>query len=189
MFINKEAPSLMQIPWLVPVDPAVYAADVKNVSFPVFRKCPRCKSAVRLHRNGFYPRYAVVRGMEYLFRICRYLCPSCQRTVSLLPLFLFSHFQHDKNSILTSLRAFFSGRKPPGHCSRQLISFWRRRFLDNLPAIISALRERGWPDALPDGVKEKAIKVADRLSLSPSDSTSKVNLENRVLANFMALSF
>jgi len=179
----------MQLPRLVPVEPSVYAADVKNVSFPVFKECPICKSAVRLHRNGFYFRYAIVCGLEYLIQICRYLCPSCQRTISLLPLFLFSHFQYDKNSILASLRAFFSGKKPSGHFSRQLISFWRRRFLKNLLAIISALRERGWRDALPDGAKEKAIKVADRLSLSPSDSTSKVNLENRVLANFMALSF
>jgi transposase-like protein len=75
----------MQISWLVPVEPAVYAADVKNVSFPVIRKCPCCKSAARLHRNGFYPRYAIICGMEYLLRICRYLCPSCQRTISLLP--------------------------------------------------------------------------------------------------------
>lgn len=179
----------MQLPWLVPVDPAVYATNVKNVSFPVFKECPICKSAVRLHRNGFYPRYAIVCRLEYLIQICRYLCPSCQRTISLLPLFLFCHFQHDKNSILTCLRAFFSGKKHPDAFSRQLVSFWCRRFLKNLPAIISALREREWLDALPGGDKEKAIKVAERLSLWPSDSTSRVNLHNRILTNFMALSF
>ncbi len=179
----------MQISWLLPVEPSVYAADVKNVTFPVFEECPICKSLVRLQRHGFYPRYAVVWGIAYLIKICRYLCPSCQRTVSLLPLFLFCHFQHDRESILACLRAFFSGKKPPGAFSRQLVSFWRRRFITNLPAIISALRERGWLSALPGGEKEKAIKVAERLSFWPSDPTSKVNLENRVLANFMALSF
>jgi len=179
----------MQIPWLVPVEPSVYAADVKNVSFPVIKRCPICKSAVRLQRHGFYPRYAVVWKVEYLIRICRYLCPSCKGTVSLLPLFLFCRFQHDRESILNSLRAFFSGKRPPGTFSRQLVAFWSRRFLTNLPAIISALRGIGWLDALPGTDKEKAIKVAERLSLSPSDSTSRVNLENRILANFMALSF
>lgn len=179
----------MQLPWLVPVEASVYAADVKNVSFPVFKECPMCKSFVRLHRNGFYPRYAVVWGIVYLIKICRYLCPSCQRTVSLLPLFLFCHFQHNRESILACLRAFFSGKKPPVIFSRQLVSFWCRRFLTNLPAIISALRERGWLSALPGNEQEKAIKVVERLSLSPSDPTSKVNLENRILANFMALSF
>jgi transposase-like protein len=179
----------MQIPWLLPVDPSVYADNVKSVSFPVLKECPCCRSSVRLQRHGFYPRYAVVWRVDYLIRICRYLCPSCKRTVSLLPLFLFSHFQHDKNSILASLRDFFSGKKPPGIFSRQLVSFWRRRFLANIPAIVSALRERGWQDALPGGEQAKAIKIAERLSLSPSDTTSKVNLNNRILANFMALSF
>jgi len=179
----------MQIPWLLPVDPSVYANDVKNVSFPVLKECPCCKSLIRLQRHGFYPRYAIIWGTEYLIRICRYLCPSCLRTVSLLPLFLFSHFQHDRESILNSLRDFFSGRNHPGILSRQLVSFWCRRFLANLPAIVSALRERGWQEALPKGDQEKAIKVAERLSLSPSDTTSRVNLNNRVLANFMALSF
>lgn len=179
----------MQIPWLLPVEPSVYANDVKNVSFPVLKECPCCKSAVRLHRNGFYPRYAIVWNTEYLIKICRYLCPSCERTVSLLPLFLFSHFQYDRNSILTSLRALFSGKKHPGIFSRQLVSFWQRRFIANIPAIVSALRERGWQDVLPGKDRKKAIKVAERLSLSPSDTTSKVSINNRVLANFMALSF
>ena len=179
----------MQIPWLVPVDPAVYAADVKNVGLPVFKECPICKSSVRLHRHGFYSRYAVVREVESIIKICRYLCPSCQGTISLLPFFIFSYFQHDKNSILTSLRAFLSGKKQVSVFSRQLVSFWCRRFLDNLPAIISALRERGWLDILPGDDRKKAIKAAERLSLSPSDTTSWVNLHNRVLANFMALSF
>jgi hypothetical protein len=82
-----------------------------------------------------------------------------------------------------------SGKKQVSVFSRQLVSFWCRRFLDNLPAIISALRERGWLDILPGDDRKKAIKAAERLSLSPSDTTSWVNLHNRVLANFMALSF
>lgn len=43
----------MQNPLVGAGGTAVYAADVKNVSFPVFKECSLCKSAVRL-QNGFY---------------------------------------------------------------------------------------------------------------------------------------
>jgi hypothetical protein len=112
-----------------------------------------------------------------------------RKTISLLPHFLLPYFQHTRDTILQSLRARF--QKLSFSLCRQLTAYYHKRFLNNLPAIISVLRELGWREKLPDDFNKRAIKLVERLELTPPrDLTSpEVNLSNRIIANFMASSF
>lgn len=178
----------MQIPWNLPVKLSTYAKDRYSVVFPVLTKCPCCNSAVKLKRHGFYERNALAGRRCYRISICRYLCPSCLKTVSLLPWFLLPHFQHNRNTILKSLKEIF--KKVTLALCRQLVAFYRKRFLTNIPAIVSALREQHWRERLPEDKNKVAIKIVNRLIFTrASETTSQVNLSNRILANFMARSF
>jgi len=174
----------LQIIWSLPVKISIYAKDRNSVMFPVIEKCPICGTGAKLVRHGFYSRYALFRNRSYRLDICRYLCRSCLKTISLLPWFLLPYFQHTRNTILMTLRNWLSGR--PAFVCRQLVAFYRQRFYQNIPAIITALRETGWLDSLPENDKEKAIKVVDRLMIT---ITTPSRYSNRVLTNFMASSF
>ncbi|MCG9969980.1 DUF6431 domain-containing protein [Pelotomaculum terephthalicicum JT] len=180
----------MQIPWNLPVKLSIYAKDKYSVVFPVLTKCPCCNSAVKLKRHGFYERNALAGKRCYRISICRYLCPACLKTVSLLPWFLLPYFQHNRNTILKSLRD--SLKKTTATLCRQLAAFYHKRFLANIPAIVSALRERHWRERLPADKNKGAIKIVRRLNFTRASETTlaEVNsLSNRVLANFMARSF
>ena len=179
----------MQITWFLPVKLSTYAKDHYSVVFPVINRCPCCQAGVRLTRHGFYQRNVLLEANEFRINICRYFCPSCRRTVSLLPHFLLPYFQHTREVLLKSLQETLL-RLSPQSLGRQIAAFYRQRFLFNLPAIINALREQHWREVLPLDENSKAIKVVERLIFTPLKvTTSKVNLNNRVLANFMALSF
>lgn len=49
--------------------------------------CPQCQTQHSLIAHGFYSRTLVDAGFDDSIRVRRYLCRSCQRTVSLLPEF------------------------------------------------------------------------------------------------------
>lgn len=178
----------MQLIWDFGIGLREYAARVQQVVFPLLLDCPVCGAGVRLHRHGFYFRNVLARAAEYRVAIARYICRSCQHTVSLLPLFLVPRFQTARNVILESLIASFSKGKTQPY--RQMAYYYRRRFARNLNAIIAALRDVGYRERLPDGDNERAIKVVDRLKIvTPPDSPVRNgHFSIRVLSNFMALS-
>ncbi len=180
----------MQIPWNLPVKLSIYAKDRYSVVFPVLTECPCCSSTVKLKRHGFYERNALAGNRCYRISICRYLCPSCLKTVSLLPWFLLPYFQHNRNTILKSLWESF--KKITSTLSHQLATFYNKRFLANIPAIVSALRGQHWRERLPEDKNKGAIKIVNRLKFTRTSETTlaEVNsLSNRILANFMAKSF
>ena len=179
----------MQILWKLPVKLSVYAKDRYSVVYPVISKCPCCNASVRLRRHGFYKRNVLVKNKCFRIDICRYRCPSCLKTISLLPHFLLPYFQHTRDTILQSLRAWFQKLSP--FLCRQLTAFYHERFLNNIPAIISVLRELGWREKLPDDCNKRAIKLVERLELTPPRDliSTGVNLSNRIIANFMASLF
>ena len=180
----------MQIPWYLPVKLSIYAKDKYSVVFPVLTKCPCCNCAVKLKRHGFYERNALAGKRCYRISICRYLCPSCLKTVSLLPWFLLPYFQHNRNTILKSLRESF--KKTAGAIDRQLAAYYHKRFLANIYAIVSALREQHWRERIPADKNKGAIKIVRRLNFTWASETTLVevkSLSNRILANFMARSF
>lgn len=175
----------MQITWYPGISLASYARNRYCVQFPLLLKCPICGAEIKLHRHGFYSRNVIAQRREYRIDICRYLCRSCKGTVSLLPAFLLPYFQQTRISILQSLKSSFSRRLLRPY--RQLAIFYCQRFVRNLPAIINALREKRLLYHIPDGEKEKAIKVIGRLANTPPRAmTSKGHYANRILYNFMA---
>ena len=178
----------MQVVWDFGVGLKEYAEKFSQIVFPLLLECPCCGAGTPLERHGFYFRNALEMADEYRIAIARYLCKSCRHTVSLLPSFLLPHFQRTKAVILESLRAVFSRKGLLPY--RQAASFYKRRFLRNLNAIIAAFRDTGLTERLPDTKNERATKLVDRLSklTLPDCPVGKGQFSTRILANFMALS-
>ncbi|MGE5485868.1 MAG: DUF6431 domain-containing protein [Ignavibacteriales bacterium] len=178
----------MQIVWDFGVGIKEYVENFSSIVFPLLLECPVCGAGIPLERHGFYPRNALPCAVEYRISIVRYLCKSCCHTVSLLPSFLLPRFQHTREVILESLRALFSRRRLLPY--RQIAYLYRERFLRNVQAIVSALRDAGYHERLPDDENERAIKLVDRLSMLtlPDSPVGNGQFFSRVLTNFMALS-
>lgn len=178
----------MQVVWDFGVGVKEYAEKFSQIVFPLLLECPCCGAGTPLERHGFYFRNALEMAEEYRIAVARYLCKSCRHTVSLLPSFLLPHFQRSKAVILESLRALFSRKGLLPY--RQAASFYKRRFLGNLNAIIAAFRDRGYREPLNNTENESAIKLVDQLSklTLPDCPVGKGQFSTRVLTNFMALS-
>ena len=177
----------MQIPWFPGVTLKEYVKDRNSAIFPIILKCPICGAEVKLYRHGFYSRNVITPRQEYCINICRYICRSCRRTISLLPIYLLPYFQQDRQSILKSLRDYFTyGVSWP---YRQIAEWYRQRFLRNLAAIIGGLREERLIYRVPDDKNEKAIKVMGGLAASLARAmTVNGHFTNHILYNFMAYS-
>lgn len=65
----------------------------KGNSFPEIYRCS-CGYEGRLRKHGFYERNALSLRGCFRIPVQRYLCPSCERTFSLLPSFLHPRFQY-----------------------------------------------------------------------------------------------
>ncbi|MGI6405439.1 MAG: hypothetical protein ACOX2E_02970 [Syntrophaceticus sp.] len=100
-----------------------------------------------------------------------------------MPHFLLPYFQHTRDTILQSLRARF--QKLSFSLCRQLTAYYHKRFLNNLPAIISVLRELGWREKLPDDFNKRAIKLVERLELTCRQLTAYYH--KRFLNNLPAI--
>ncbi len=70
-----------------------YVERCSGLVFPRPNECPQCRVADTLIGHGFYERKALSPTQVYVFRIKRWYCTACQRTVSLLPSFLL-RFRH-----------------------------------------------------------------------------------------------
>lgn len=175
----------MQIYWNFKLSPATYARQDRDfILFPLLPHCPSCHANVRLYRHGFYERNVVTTCSEYRIIICRYLCRSCRVTISLLPSFLLPRFQRCRITILEALKNFFvSGIQG---LYRQIMTFYIKRFRQNILALILGFREVGLMLKVPPDDKEKAIKLIellfDTLAGDPNSTEPHVQL------NFMALS-
>jgi len=175
----------LQIYWDFKLSPATYARqDRAFILFPLLLQCPACHANIRLYRHGFYMRNALTRHFEYRVIICRYLCRSCRATISLLPSFLLPRFQRCRITILEALKHFIvSGIQG---LYRQIMTFYIRRFRQNMMAMILRFREVGLMLKVPPDEKEKAIKLTELLLGTLAGAPS--NTEPHVRLNFMALS-
>ncbi len=139
----------------------------KNNLFPELYGCPNpcCSFKGRLRRHGFYTRFALTLTATYLIFIQRYYCPSCKRTVSLLPSFLAPNFQYTLACIFFSFYQIAVRRLTLEHIaskinlcsgrtemSYQHICFYRRRLLENRPLIIGFLGSKEMVMTEPDPV-------------------------------------
>lgn len=159
-----------------------YAKRGKENNFPEVDKCPCCRGKVRLRRHGFFWRNALQRGNQYRIPICRLKCPSCQKTVSLLPDFLIPHFQYTLSAVLEQLRAGLLG-KTVGYY--QLVQFYRKRFLAQLKQVEMFFRDEGFRGILPKDTKAKAIKLLEMV-LALGKATFLRRSTGHFTSNFMA---
>lgn len=173
----------MQIIHSFGISPSVYHRRGTDNDFPPIRVCPRCLYPGILTKHGFYWRNAVFLGWELRIPIRRYKCSSCHQTVSILPDFLLPNFQHGLAFIIKALHDFFTRGKRT--ICRQLLQFYRRRFLKNLNRIQAFFRDLGFKGVI--GEKEKAIKLLEMIhaAFSKAETFAK-RFQEHFLHNFMA---
>lgn len=140
------------------VDVAKYSELGKSNEFPELDCCPMCRAKKRLKRHGFYKRNAIESGAKiYRIPICRLICSDCGKTISILPTFLLPYFQHTMDFIIRILLTSWIVYRLL--CSRQLRRFYEKRAYGKITEIELFIREQGNRKALPDELKEKAIKM------------------------------
>jgi hypothetical protein len=141
----------------------------KNNLFPEFFGCPYpgCSYQGRLRRHGFYSRNILTFRATLPIVIQRYFCPICKHTISLLPSFLLPHFQYSLACIFFCLFRTFITRltlvqiaqainqiSHHTEMSHQHLTFYRKRFLANIPLIIGFFgsREFVFSKACPESI-------------------------------------
>lgn len=159
----------------------------KETEYPTISHCPHCNRFINLWHHGYYERHVPTVDRVWNLDICRYICPHCHKTVSLLPWFLLPYFQYPRDTILHTLREHFLSQTS-GIISRQLNQFYAKRFMGNLKAIILIFRDKGFYETLPENEKQKAIKLVEWLQdTCPSASIQMIDENCKHFHNFMAL--
>ena len=142
----------MQIIIEIIVGAAEYQEHGKDYPFPDLTGtiCPQCKNSLLL-RHGYYKRWLILPNFEGQIHIRRYRCPSCGRTISLLPSFahpgrtygiafiigVLSQYYVETQGVMDAIRRF--AMESVATCSRQLLRHFRNRFEENLSALISEM--------------------------------------------------
>ena len=120
--------------------------------------CPQCQAQHSLTAHGFYTRTLVDAGFDGTIRVRRYLCRSCQRTVSLLPEFTLPYLRFS----ISVISLFLVARLLQGatlaaaatHAAQATMpyqrgQFWLRRFHRQAAALCVALAALAAPPAAP----------------------------------------
>lgn len=143
----------MQILVEVMMSPEEYTRRYEEIEWPVLEVCPVCGAHARLQGHGSYLRNGLPsKETELVVMVHRLLCPVCRKTVSLLPSFLLPYFQYTARFIVESLLG-------KAMSYRELLRFHWRRFLVNANRVLAFLRDLGMKERLPEGEKEKAMKL------------------------------
>jgi len=122
------------------------------------RDCPQCQAQRPLTAHGFYTRTLIDIGFDGAIRVRRYLCQSCQRTVSLLPQFVLPYLRSSLQVIAQFLLARLLHRQSLTAASAQAAmpyqrgQFWVRRFRHRAEELCPALAALTQPAAAPDFV-------------------------------------
>jgi len=125
-----------------------YAEEIADPDHHRPEHCPQCQDRHRLIAHGFYSRTLVDDGFDGSIRVRRYLCRSCQRTVSLLPEFALPYLRFSVSVISLFLVArLFDGRtlQASGAAAAQPAmpyqrgQFWIRRFQRQAAGLCAAL--------------------------------------------------
>ncbi len=125
-----------------------YAEEIADPNRHRPDHCPQCQSRHRLIAHGFYRRTLVDARFDGDIRVRRYLCPSCRRTVSLLPEFALPYLRFSVSVIALFLVArLLDGRtlQASGVAAAQPAmpyqrgQFWIRRFQRQAASLCAAL--------------------------------------------------
>ena len=119
--------------------------------------CPQCQDKHPLTAHGFYTRTLIDTAFDGVIRVRRYLCHTCQRTVSLLPEFTLPYLR----SSLTVIALFLIARlllaqtlaaSAPPPMPYQRGQVWVRRFRAQAQVLCAALAALTQPTPAPDFV-------------------------------------
>lgn len=154
--------------------------------FPAFEVCPGCKAKVKLKRHGFYWRYIHLIKKAVKVPVCRYFCPSCCKTISLLPIFLLPYYQLPLRVIMKLIQCAASGKQVLLNLKRQHLQFIKKRFMNNLNWIEAFFRDKGYGGYIMQDKKEKAMKLMDLINTAATVETFSQRFHNHFLRAFMA---
>jgi hypothetical protein len=117
--------------------------------------CPQCQTKHPLTAHGFYTRTLIDTAFDGIIRVRRYLCQTCQRTVSLLPEFILPYVRSSLTVIALFLIARLlrgAARTAPPPMPYQRGQFWIRRFRAQAASLCAALAALTSPTPAPDFV-------------------------------------
>jgi hypothetical protein len=139
-----------------------YAEEIADPDRYRPTQCPQCQTQHSLTAHGFYSRTLVDAGFDGSIRVRRYLCRSCQRTVSLLPEFALPYLRFS----VSILSLFLVARLLQGATLAaaavaaaqsampyQRGQFWIRRFQRQAESLCAALAALVAPPAAPSFVR------------------------------------
>lgn len=161
-----------------------YVEKGKNYPFPELSLCPCCKRE-KPHKHGFYKRFCLDGHIIYRIFIRRYYCQKCRTTISFLPDFCIPKFQYSLSVLERVLQLRFERKHSLKRCIEvlhyefpqldwlpQKISFYAKRFLDNLPRLELVLRSL-FPQMRLGSDKEKRAKKVLVTVLSNANGIQK----------------
>jgi transposase-like protein len=127
--------------------------------------CPQCQAKRALTAHGFYTRTIIDVAYEGILRVRRYLCQSCQRTVSLLPEFVLPYLRSSILFIglfllarLLHMQTLTTAAKASMPYQRG--QFWIRRFRRQAETLCVALATLAKPAPAPDFVS-RALRMLE----------------------------
>src|SRR5580692_9241236 len=123
--------------------------------------CPQCQARRPLTAHGFYTRTVIDTAFDGVIRVRRYLCQTCQRTVSLLPEFVLPYLRSSLTVIALFLIARLlltqalntAARTAPPPMPYQRGQFWIRRFRAQAESLCAALAALTKPAPAADFVR------------------------------------
>jgi transposase-like protein len=130
------------------------------------RNCPQCEAKSPLTAHGFYRRTLEDVDFDGVIRVRRYLCESCERTVSLLPCFAFPYLRSSVLIIALFLAARLLQRQTLKKAAAlsamayQRGQFWARRFRQQAEALCAVLAAWTWP-ATPTNFVDRAVRILE----------------------------
>ena len=129
--------------------------------------CPQCQAKRPLTAHGFYTRTLIDVAYDGILRVRRYLCQSCQRTVSLLPEFVLPYLRSSILFIALFLLARLLHTQTLTAAAKasmpyQRGQFWIRRFRQQAAALCVALATLAKPTPAPDFVSRALLMLESR---------------------------
>lgn len=129
--------------------------------------CPQCQAKRPLTAHGFYTRTLIDVAYDGILRVRRYLCQSCQRTVSLLPEFVLPYLRSSILFIALFLLARLLHTQTLTAAAKasmpyQRGQFWIRRFRQQAAALCVALARLAKPTPAPDFVRRALLMLESR---------------------------
>lgn len=152
----------------------------RDYSFPspTTKRChnPKCNKIVNFRRHGFYERYYNSKEYKGKIVIRRYICPLCGCTISYIPHFCLPGFINALSHIFEYIYNSFYRKgsinsvikqlnlKYDLQFSRQILYYYRKKFIKNIDTIQNGIRQIIHGVKLPDKTLKNVEKARNVLA-------------------------